>query len=120
MGGIAAVAVCVLRLTVGGFTTLALSRLSCSDFLRLPAVATVSAFCLVGTLATRLVAPLIALSCALDDAAALVLSVGGGTPLCDGSVSSLWVVCVCVASIESSASPRLGGGAPAVEALLAA
>ena len=48
-------------------------------------------------LARRLVPPLVLLFCVLDEAAALALSVGGVTPLRDGSVSSLWSFRVCTA-----------------------
>ena len=117
VGGIAPLTVTFLRLSVNAFAPVTVSSLSCSVFLLLPLGAAASVFCVFVPLASRLVPRLVLLFCVLDEAAALALSVGGDTPLRDGSVSSLWAFRVCIASFKAFASSLLGGGTPAVAVL---
>ena len=95
--GIAPLTISFLRLTVSAFAPVTVSSLSCSVFLLLPDGAAASVFCLFVPHERRLVARLVLLFCALDEAAVLALSVDGVTPLRDGSVSSLWAFRVCTA-----------------------
>ena len=117
VGGNAPPTVSFLRLNVYAFAPVTVSSLSCSVFLLLPLGAAASVFCVFVPLASRLVPPLVLLFCVLDEAAALALSVGGGTQLGNGLVSCLWVFRVCVASLKAFASSLLGGGTPAVAVL---